>query len=235
MIIDAIILAGGKATRLKTLATNTPKSLIEVAGIPFIAHQLRMLKGNRIRHVVICAGHLGKKIREYVRDGSAFGLGVEYSFDGPKPLGTGGAINKALGLVGDAFFVMYGDSYLSLDLKAVSAYFTRHKKNGLMTLIKNNNRWDKSNVLYINGRIKKYDKTNPDRQMRHIDYGLSILTKVAFAQAKLTGAFDLEELLQVLIRRNDLIGYEAKERFYEIGSPSGLAETRKYLSGLTGS
>lgn len=123
MINTIAILAGGLATRLRPVTTTIPKSMIEVAGKPFIAHQLELVKRNNIENVVICASFLGEQIEEYLGDGKSFDLNIQYSFDGDELLGTGGALKKSLNILGDSFFVMYGDSYLSTDFQSINEYF----------------------------------------------------------------------------------------------------------------
>jgi NDP-sugar pyrophosphorylase family protein len=225
------LLAGGLATRLGAMTERVPKSLLQVAGEPFVAHQLRLLAGQGIRDVVICCGHLGGLIAEFVGDGSRFGCRVRYSYDGPPLLGTGGAILKALPLLGPRFWIMYGDSYLTADFAPVLRTFEASGKRGLMTVFQNENRWDKSNVEFADGRILRYEKRSSDREMRHIDYGLGIYSAKAFAGLPQGSEFDLAELQRDLIARGEMAGYEVPERFYEIGSPAGLAETDAFLRG----
>ncbi len=206
--------------------------MVEVAGQPFIAHQLNLLKRNGFKKVIICSGHLSKQIEVFVRDGKNFGLSVRFSVDGKKLLGTAGAIKKALPLLTDVFFVMYGDSYLDIDFKSIIDYFLSGDKKGLMTVLKNKNRWDKSNIVYENGDIVSYDKRICDEKMEYIDYGLGMLRKSAFDEVDKKEVFGLVELYKSLIQKKQMLGFEVKNRFYEIGSLSGLAETEKYLSRL---
>jgi len=218
------LLAGGLATRLRPVTTTIPKSMLRVGGEPFVAHQLRLLRDQGIRHVVLCVGHLGEQIRDFVEDGAAFGLSVQYSFDGPVLKGTGGAIRQALPLLGSHFFVMYGDSYLPTSFARVYEQFAASEALGLMTVFRNENRWDKSNVEFSEDRIVRYDKSNPDPTMDYIDYGLGILSSVAFDGWESKDAFDLARVYESLVARGQLAGYEAKDRFFEIGSHEGLAE-----------
>lgn len=225
-----MLLAGGLATRLKPISEKIPKSMIDIAGKPFIEHQIELIKKNNISKVVICAGYLGDQIKEYIGDGSVFGLEIKYSFDGEKLLGTGGAIKKALNMLEDSFFVMYGDSYLNTDFKVINEYFFSDKKEGLMTVYKNEGKWDNSNIEFKEGEIINYDKKLSDKKMQYIDYGLGILTKKSFDDFKNEDVFDLEEVYRSLLRRKELSGFEVKERFYEIGSMEGIIETEKYLT-----
>ncbi|MBL8008441.1 MAG: NTP transferase domain-containing protein [Ignavibacteria bacterium] len=226
---DIVLLAGGLATRLKPVTEKIPKSLIEVAGKPFIYHQLMLLKSVSVKKVVICAGYLGEQIQNYVGDGSRFGIEVRYSFDGDKLLGTGGAVRKCLGEVEENFFVMYGDSYLDTEFEIINEYFLKSSKSGLMTVLKNEGKWDKSNVEFNNGQIIRYDKKNTDANMKYIDYGLGMFNKRAFEDFKNTEIFDLEEVYRNLLEKNELAGFEVKERFYEIGSFDGISDTERYL------
>src|SRR5581483_6921068 len=165
------ILAGGLATRLRPLTETIPKALVEINGEPFLWHQLRLLRDNGVEHVVLCVSHYGESVRESVGDGAAFGLRVDYSFDGPIRLGTAGAIKNALPLLGDAFFVLYGDSYLPISFRAVEDAFLQSGKAGLMTVYRNEGSWDTSNVEFADGRILAYSKTQRTERMRFIDYG----------------------------------------------------------------
>lgn len=224
-----VILAGGTATRLRPITETIPKALVTVAGEPFIAHQLYLLKKNGINKVVICTGHLGEQIEAFVGDGSKFSLSVKFSADGEKLLGTGGAVKKALPLLGDTFFVMYGDSYLTVNFKSVYDSFMTSTGIGLMTVFKNHNSWDSSNIVFQNGKIVTYDKKSKIKGMDYIDYGLGIFKKKAFDAMAEREVFDLSELYQDIISRKQMYGYEVPERFYEIGKMSGLAETENYI------
>jgi NDP-sugar pyrophosphorylase family protein len=233
-LLPVAILAGGIATRMRPLTETIPKALLEVNGEPFIAHQLKLLRQRQLQRVVLCLGYLGELIVERIGDGSQFGLQVEYSFDSPVLLGTGGCLKNALPLLGEQFFVLYGDSYLECDYVAVQNAFIKSAKQGLMTVFLNEGRWDGSNIEYKDGRIINYVKRNITLQMKHIDYGLGILSRSAFDETPNQQAFDLETVYQKLLSRQELAGYEVTNRFYEIGSPSGLAELRQHLSTLAG-
>ncbi len=222
------ILAGGMASRLGPLAEKLPKSLIPVAGKPFLSHQLALLHKQGFKQVVLCAGHLGEKIKSQFGNGADYGVSLKYSFDGPHLLGTGGAVGKALPLLGDRFFVMYGDSYLPTDFGAVLSAFCQSRKTALMTVFRNENRWDTSNVQFENGAILAHSKREKTESMQYIDYGLNVFAARAFDHSP--EAFDLSELHSRLIARGELAGYEVQERFYEIGSPRGLNELEGLLS-----
>jgi NDP-sugar pyrophosphorylase family protein len=218
------ILAGGLATRLRPTTEKIPKALILVAGQPFLAHQLRLLHGAGIRKVVLCVGYRGEMIEQEFGDGRSFGMELSYSFDGPELLGTGGALKKAQPFLGQSFFVLYGDSYLPIDYAAPARAFVASGKLGLMTVFRNEGRWDTSNVWFQDGAIKSYSKKEQTPAMQHIDYGLGLLDSKALAPWPDGKAFDLADVYRDLIGRNELGGFEVDHRFYEIGSPEGLAE-----------
>jgi NDP-sugar pyrophosphorylase family protein len=206
-----------------------------VAGRAFLAHQLELLRRQGIARAVVCLGHLGEMVEREFKDGRAYGVRLEYSFDGPVLLGTGGALKRALPLLGEAFFVLYGDSYLPIDFKPIADFFQRSGKLGLMTVYQNEGRFDTSNVVFAEGEIKVYDKKNCRPDMRHIDYGLSMFRAAAFAEYASGMAFDLADVMQRLVAQRQLAGFEVKERFYEIGSHEGLAELDALLRGQTSS
>jgi NDP-sugar pyrophosphorylase family protein len=228
-MLPVAILAGGLATRLRPVTERIPKMLVEVAGEPFAAHQMRLLKRAGATRVVLCTGFLGEMIKEYVGDGSRFGLEISYSPDGPKLLGTAGALRQALPLLGGAFLSLYGDSYLPCDYSAVERAFLESGKLGLMTVYRNEGRWDTSNVEFENGRIVAYDKKNRTSRMRHIDYGLGAFRREAFDGIAEGEAADLAALYQDLLARGELAAVEMSERFYEAGSFSGIEELAEYL------
>jgi NDP-sugar pyrophosphorylase family protein len=227
--ISVAILAGGLATRLRPITEKIPKSLVPVAGRPFLADQLELLHARGIRRAVLCVGYLGEMIQRDFADGKKFGMQLDYSFDGPKLLGTGGAIKRALPLLGEEFFVLYGDSYLPVDYAPIAEFFRRSGKLGCMTVYRNEGKYDTSNVVFANGEIKVYDKKAKLPEMRHIDYGLSLFKAAAFNSHPAGQAFDLAEVMGKLVRKKQLAGYEVLERFYEIGSPAGLAELETLL------
>ncbi len=228
-VLPVVILAGGLGTRVRQLGENIPKALLDVNGEPFLGHQLRLLHKNGVRHVVLCIGHLAEQIEAYTGDGSRFGMKVEFSYDGPVLLGTGGAIRQALPRLPDAFFVLYGDSYLTCDFAAVQEFFLGSGKLGLMTVLKNEGRWDKSNVECVDGTIVVYDKKLNSPAMKHIDYGLGLFKRAVFEPLPANTRIDLAQIFQDLLARGELATYEVMERFYEIGSPEGLMELRAFL------
>ena len=230
MSLPVAIPAGGLATRLWPITERIPKSLVEVAGRPFAEHQIELLRGHGLTDIVFLVGHLGEMVRDTLGDGGRWGVRLHYVFDGPMPLGTGGAIRRALPWLGDPFFVLYGDSYLECDYEAVERAFFQSERSGLMTVCRNDDQWDRSNVLFENGRVVRYDKIDRSPGMRHIDYGLGVFRHAAFANRADDAAFDLATVYQDLLARHDLAGFEVPTRFYEIGSPEGLEETCAYLA-----
>jgi NDP-sugar pyrophosphorylase family protein len=203
--------------------------MVEVAGEPFIRHQLRLLAGEGIREVVICTGHLGDQIEAFVGGGRQFGCNVRYSRDGRKALGTGGALRQALSLLGRKFFVMYGDSYLPTRFAPIYETFCRAGLPAVMTVFRNEGRFERSNADFVNGVVTRYDKVNSPDSMKYIDYGLGIFEREVLIDYPENEAFELAEVYGKLAAMGRLAGYEVYDRFYEIGSPAGLAETGIFL------
>lgn len=228
-----VILAGGLATRLRPITETIPKALIEVAGRPFIYHQLAYLKKQGLSKVILSIGYLGEMIHEVIGDGSQMGLQIQYSFDGEVLLGTGGAIKKALPMLGDAFFVLYGDSFLPINFLEVEKAFRTSSKKGLMTVLKNENQWDTSNVIYEDGQLSEYNKRELKPSMLYIDYGLGVLKSDVFQDYPFATSFDLSDVYNQLSIQNQLAGFEVYQRFYEIGSLVGIRETENYLLTAT--
>jgi NDP-sugar pyrophosphorylase family protein len=221
------ILAGGLGTRLAERVADTPKALLEVAGEPFLLHQLRLLARHDAERVVLCVGYLGEQIEAAI-GAERFGVRIDYSYDGPGLDGTLGAVRRARGLLGDRFLILYGDSYLRLDYRAAVGAWIAGGCVGLMTVLKNDGRWDTSNVVQANGRVLAYDKRAPTAEMHWIDYGLGGLEARAL-ELVTEDERDLAVLYQRLAATDELCAYEVRERFYEIGRPEGLAETDAFL------
>jgi NDP-sugar pyrophosphorylase family protein len=224
------ILAGGMGSRLGDRVKSIPKPLIEVAGEPFLIHQLRLLARHGARDVVICVGYLGELIEQVIGH-ERFGLRVEYSYDGPGLDGTLGAIRRAAGRLGPAFLVLYGDAYLRVDYRAATDAWMRSGLPAMMTVLHNEGRWDVSNARLDGARVTAYDKQAPSSSMSWIDYGLGGLTQTAL---ELVGedVSDLAALYHALAVRQELFGFAASERFYEIGTPAALHETSEFLRSL---
>lgn len=231
-MLPVAILAGGTATRLRPITETIPKAMVPVAGMPFISHQLRLLRRNGVDRVVLLVGYHGKQIEEFVGDGSDFGLQVTYKYDGKTLLGTGGALRAALPLLGPAFLVLYGDSYLEVPFAPVVDAWRESKLPALMTVFHNKNQFDRSNVIYKDGKIQLYDKAlSGDPSMEHIDYGLGVLTADVIRELGSDGRFDLAVVYRDLARQKRLAGYEVHDRFFEIGTPEGLRQTEEHLFG----
>jgi MurNAc alpha-1-phosphate uridylyltransferase len=220
--------------RLRPTTEKIPKALIEVAGQPFICRQLAYLKSQHVSRVVLCVGYLANQIGAAVGDGSNFGLEVVYSPDGPKLLGTGGALRRALHLLDEHFFVLYGDSFLPVEFAPIQQFFGTSGRPALMTVLRNRDRWDKSNVLFRNGQILEYNKAAPRSEMEYIDYGLGILSADILAGRSGQAVFDLADVYHELSLSGQLAGYEVHERFYEIGSQNGIKETNDYFLRMKG-
>jgi NDP-sugar pyrophosphorylase family protein len=235
-LLPVLVLGGGRGTRMWPATASVPKPLLPVDGVPFAIRQLRDLADRGVTEVVYSIGYLGDQIRAALEPAD-LGLRVHFVDEGPDLLGTGGATRLAVddGGLGDEFFLLYGDSFLPVDLAAVERAFVGAGPSAaaLMTVHRNDGRWDTSNVVYDDGWVRRYDKHEPDPAgagMRHIDYGLSVLRADTVRDHVAPGRpCDLAAMFQLLSERGRLAGYEVAERFYEIGSPAGLADLEARL------
>lgn len=228
-MLPIAILCGGLATRLWPITDTIPKSLLPIAGEPFLAHQLRLLQRSGFAEVALCVGHLGNLVQAFAGDGAQFGLRIAYSFDGDIPLGTAGALRKAAPFLGEAAFVLYGDSYLTCDYRVVEDAFFRSGKKGLMTVYQNDGLFDTSNVEFADGKILRYQKRKQSPSMHHIDYGLGVFRTGVFTAANAAETGDLADTYTKLLVDGELAGYEVVQRFYEIGSVAGMRDTEQFI------
>ena len=232
-MLPVVILAGGLAQRLYPVTRTIPKALITVAGRPFIDHQLALLKEKGVTQVILCVGNLGTLIEEFVGNGARWGLEVRFAYDGDVLLGTGGAIKNAAGILPDAFMILYGDSYLDIDFKPLVQRFYADNLPVLMTVYRNQNALDVSNILMKDGRIVKYNKNDRDPAMEYIDYGLIVIRKEIFESYPSHEPFELSLVLSQSVDAGLVASYEVNQRFYEIGSIQGIKETEDYIRNRT--
>lgn len=231
-MIPVVILAGGLATRLRPITERIPKSLIEIEGTPFLFHQLRLLEQHGVERVHFCLGYLGEMIEQKIMESSFYQkMSFSFSYDGDTQLGTGGAVRNALPFLPETFFITYGDSYLDISYQAVERHFdeTGDSKGGLMTVYRNGNEYDTSNVIFKKKKILLYSKKIRSDRMEYIDYGLGILRKCHFEDYDGVPAFDLSEIYEKLSKQGLLAAYEATDRFFEIGSQGGIKDLSDYL------
>ncbi len=228
------ILAGGLATRLRTLTEKTAKSMVKIYGKPFLEYQIDLLKKQGIKDIVLCIGYLGEQIQEYLGDGKGFSVKIQYSHEGERLLDTAGGLKNAENLLKDEFFVMYGDSYLFLDFHTIASYFHQFKKLALMVVYKNYDRYDKSNIVIEGNLVKKYSKKVKTKDMVYINYGASLLRREVLDLVPKNTPYSLEELFSELISRKEMLASEVKKRFYEIGSKKGLVEFQEFISRKRG-
>ena len=228
-MLPVVILAGGLATRLYPATRTLPKALIGIAGRPFIDHQLSLLRENGVSQVVLCVGNFGEMIESHVGNGSRFGLDVNYSYDGEVLLGTGGAIKKASAMLPGAFVILYGDSYLDIDMEPVVQKFNDTHLPALMTVYRNRDAFDTSNIVVSGDRVARYDKKIRDPAMEYIDYGMIAIRRQVFDHYPAGEPFDLSIVLTRMAEEGNVAAFEVTKRFYEIGSVQGIKETEEYI------
>lgn len=230
--MQMVILCGGLATRLGNYAKNTPKSMVNIQGKPFLEYQIEILKKHSIKDIVLCVGHLSEKIKEYFEDGSKFNVNIQYSDDGDKLLGPIGALKNAESLLENIFLIMYGDSYINVDFQKIYSKFLKHDKLGLMTVYKNFDKYDNSNIAVENGMVVDYKKSNRTKDIIFIDYGMSILRKKSLEFVPKDTFFPTDQFFSSLIKMRELLAFEVKQRFYHIGNPASLEEFRNFIRCL---
>jgi NDP-sugar pyrophosphorylase family protein len=233
-MLSVAVLCGGKGTRIAAVAGDLPKALVPVLGIPFVQHQLAWLRAAGLTDIVLLTGFRGEQIEAVIGDGSAFGVRVRYRHDGETLRGTGGAVQRALPLLGDCFLAIYGDSLLQADPAAVGAAI-EPEDDGVMAVFRNDDRLLPSNVVLDGTRVTSYNKQARPGTMTHIDYGINAFRARAFEGVPDDRPVDLGEVHQRMIDRRALRAFPVTERWYEIGSPEGLAETTAFLRERTGS
>ena len=228
--MQIVILAGGLATRLRPLTEKIPKSMMKVCGRPFLEYQIDRLKEQGVKDIVLCIGYLGDRIQRHFEDGKKFGVTIRYSDEREQLLDTAGALRNAKNLLQGEFFVMYGDSCLFLDFQAIASYFHQFRKLALMVVYKNYNRYDESNVAVEKNLIRSYSKKLKTNDMVYIDYGASLMRKTVLNLIPKNTPYSLEEFFSELISHREVLAFEVKRRFYEIGSKKGLTEFQTFIS-----
>ncbi|HEY4884480.1 MAG TPA: nucleotidyltransferase family protein [Myxococcales bacterium] len=228
--MQVVILAGGLGTRLGPLTADLPKPLVPVNGTPFLAHVFALLEEHGLTRILVLHGYQGHKLEDAFGNGSQLGIELSYRHDGPRLLGTGGALRNALDLLDRELLVLYGDTYLDIDYRAVVSAFRDGGKPALMTVLRNQGQWDTSNVIFRDGKLLGYDKHHRVPEMDYIDYGLACLRRDVVEELPANQVSDLAHLYSRLVREGRMAGFEVSRRFYEIGTPQGLVETERYLA-----
>lgn len=228
--MQIVILAGGLASRLGNLASHCPKSMIRIAGKPFLEHQIDLLRKGNVTDIILCTGHLGGQIESYFGSGVKFGVRIRYSRETGQLLGTGGCLKNAEWLLDNTFFVMYGDSYLVLDYGGIETEFRKDPECGLMVVYRNENRYDRSNVAMRDGRIVDYGYENYLEKV-FIDEGISVIRKEFLGWFERNQPFPLEALFNKVIEKRRLRAWETSQRFFEVGSLSGMEEFSRFMKG----
>lgn len=228
--MQAVIMAGGLATRLRPLTNDIPKSLISIKGKPFLQYQIELLTRYGIKDIVLCVGYMGKKIENHFGNGNRFGVKIKYSYEKEKLLGTGGALKLAESFLAERFFLIWGDSYVRLNYKEM---YNSHLKNSndfdvTIAIFYNIRNYDKSNIVYERGRIKKYEKNSND-EMKYIDAGIMVINKKILARIPAGRISQIEDLLHELAKQENLKPFLIKKRYYEIGSLNGLNQFTKFV------
>jgi len=226
--MQVAILTGGLATRLGDLTRNQPKSMLKIRGKTFLEYQLELLSRAEIKNIVLCIGHMGEQIERHFGNGRNYGVNIEYSLE-DELLGTAGALKKAEALLNEVFFTMYGDSYLFLDFRATMRYFKSLNKLALMTVYKNYDQYARSNTVVEGNLVKKFSKKERTEGMVYIEYGANIFNKEALRMIPENQFYSLDDLFHRLVEMDELLAFEVKERFYEIGSPQGVKEFEEYI------
>ena len=230
-----VVLAGGLGTRMRSSVPNVPKSMIPVLDRPFIEWQLEWLVAQGVRDVIFCIGHLGGDIRRHVGTGVSFGIHATYVDEGDALKGTAGALRLAVDELGIAtpFYVLYGDSLLDVSVADVSSTYQRSGLPALMTVYRNERRWEESNAVFDGRIVTRYEKllAAPPTDMVYVDYGFLIIDSTVIDEFVPTGEVaDLANVLGRLSSSGRLAGFEASRRFFEIGSPPGLVALEEYLA-----
>jgi len=235
--VQVLVLAGGLGTRMRPRTDTMPKALLPVAGRPFAERQVELLVDNGVDDIVFAVAYLGHMIQDTLGDGRRWGIGIRYVDEGDHRRGTGGATRLFVdsGLADDDFAVLYGDSYLPIDYQAVWDAYATADRPALMTVIRNHDRWDTSNAELAEGRVRYRKGAGPETGMTYIDYGLSVVSaRVVSERIPRDAVSDLAELFTDLGERGMLAGFEVYERFYEVGSESGIADLEDMLARRTG-
>ncbi len=228
--LQAVILAGGLGTRLRPLTERIPKAMTPILGRPFIEYEIELLKSEGVNELVICVGHLGESIERHLGRGGRFGVSISYSHDGPKLLGPAGALRRAESLLHDTFFVTYGDAYLRAPYGSIMDTLASSGRLGVMAVFRNEGKYGASDVAVEGGKVARYDKRNREAGMDWINFGVSALRKGALALIPEGRECGEEEFYGSLIKKGELLAFPVMKRFYEIGTPSSLAEFERFIS-----
>jgi mannose-1-phosphate guanylyltransferase/phosphomannomutase len=235
MITQAVIIAGGRGSRLGQQAQNLPKALVPVGDRPLLDHTLSLLQRHSVREVVFCTGHLSEKIETYVGDGSSWGLRVSYSKE-PSPLGTAGCLRRIDPAPASDFLVVYADLLMELDLSAIAQAHRENQADATLLVHPNGHPYD-SDLVDMDPATEQireiFRKPHPPGKWRANLVSAAVyilhprvLTLLAPAE-KADCAHDL--FPRALAAGYRLFGYRTAEYLKDIGTPERLREAEDDL------
>ena len=224
---QVVILAGGYGKRLGLLTKKKPKSLLTFNSKTFIFHQIKYFQKKGIKNFLILIGHDGEKIKKQISKYKFSYLNVDFSHDGKKNIGTGGALKKAKSKLFKNFFLIYGDTFPQINILKLKEAHLKKTSKFTMCIYRNNDKYDKSNIILKNKKISKYSKSLTNA--KYIDYGVSMLNKSIILSSK-KSSFDLKNIINQLLTKNLLNYFIVKKRFYEIGSFEGIKQFKSFIN-----
>jgi NDP-sugar pyrophosphorylase family protein len=230
-ISEALILAGGKGTRLQDSVKDRPKPLAVVAGRPFIEWLLIMLHSQGIRRVVICTGHMGKMIESHLGDGSRFDLDLVYVSD-PFPLGTGGALRNALSSLNSASpLVLNGDSYFRIDVKRLSDFHFLRQAQATILLanVQDSSRFG-SVAADADGKVTAFHEKTSDNHPAWINAGVYLVNRDIIGSIPTNRAVSLEREVFPGLIGHGLYAKSEDGLFWDIGTVESYESSTRVLS-----
>jgi len=225
-----VVLAGGLGTRVREITNDEiPKVLLPVLGKPFLYYKLLSLREMGVTTTTVLTGRLGHLVDDFIRANPIDGMHIKTVHDGPELLGTAGSIARSLNHLPTSFWVTYGDSYVMADLSAAESRVVQLRVSAVMTIYRNRDQIQPSNVSVVDGFVVRYEKGAPPGTFEWIDYGLMLLPRYSFSQIPTNSKSDLSFVLSSLLASRQLIGFETLHRFWDIGTSDALRETEAHF------
>lgn len=234
--MQTVILAGGLGKRLMPLTMDIPKPMVCVFGRPFLEYQIRWLKSNGIREILLLTGYKGDKVQAYFKDGSSLGVILTYSHE-TSPLGTGGSLKLAEKKLESSFLLVYGDSFLPIDTAGLIQRFRDVDKTGMIVVYDNqpHDAGVPSNIdLDKEGFVARYEKNSKDPLFHYTDAGVSVFKKEVIDFIPKGKKVSLEEeIFPRLVKDRELLGYITRQPFYDIGTRERIKRFEELVSSNT--
>ena len=226
---QAVILAGGRGTRMQPITNDRPKPMVPILGRPFLEYQIEQLRGQGFERVLMLLGYLPEVVQNYFGDGTAWGVHIEYSVTEPDQL-TSSRVATARHMIDPCFLLLYCDNYWPMQMNRMWTRFCQAGKPALITVYSNKDGYSRGSVrLDQDGHVRVFDRLRTTPGLREVEISYAILTDLALDLLPEQDTLFEEAIYTPLAQQGRLTAYVSDHRYYSVGSLQRLPATEAFM------